>query len=287
MEGERVNNVKGANNVNTRSTDPYQPPATGDMQPCRGCGRELHVSAASCPQCGARTGSHTGGKSKVVAALLAFFLGGLGIHRFYLGQWWGLFYLLFCWTLIPGLIAFVETIVFLLTDQQKWDDRYNNGLGSSGGGGSVAAVILGLLVAVFGLVFVIGILAAIALPAYQDFTLRSRVSAAYVQAQTVMAGVQQYAEAAGQLPDATELPVADVSSPGVESIEWTGEAVVITMQNLHNGNRLQIVPDASSGFDALQWKCSAIDISERYLPGQCRSSADSGASVLEPAYGDQ
>lgn len=206
----------------------------------------------------------------MVAALLAFFLGGLGIHRFYLGQWWGLLYLLFCWTFIPGLIAFVETIVFLLTDQQKWDDRYNNGLSSSGGGGSTVALVIGLLVAAFGFVFVIGILAAIALPAYQDYTLRSRVSAAYTQAQTLMSEVQSYAENTQQLPNEVELAALHNPSPHVESIEWTGEAIVITMQNMHEGNQLQIVPDASNGFDALEWHCSTIDINARYLPMQCR-----------------
>jgi hypothetical protein len=35
---------------------------------------------------GAKQRQPMGGKSKIVAALLAFFLGGLGIHRFYMGQ---------------------------------------------------------------------------------------------------------------------------------------------------------------------------------------------------------
>ena len=40
-------------------------------------------------------------KSKVAAGLLGIFLGGLGIHKFYLGRWgWGIVYLLFFWTYI-------------------------------------------------------------------------------------------------------------------------------------------------------------------------------------------
>ncbi len=39
----------------------------------------------------------SGDKNKLVAALLALFLGGLGIHKFYLGRTgWGIIYLLFC-----------------------------------------------------------------------------------------------------------------------------------------------------------------------------------------------
>lgn len=56
-----------------------------EMVFCRGCGKEIHKDATSCPNCGApqRTASS---KSRMTAALLAFFLGGLGAHKFYLGK---------------------------------------------------------------------------------------------------------------------------------------------------------------------------------------------------------
>ena len=66
------------------------------------------------------------GKSKIVAALLAFLLGGLGIHKFYLGKaGQGILYLLFCWTYIPTVIAFIETIVFLVMSDAEFDRKYN------------------------------------------------------------------------------------------------------------------------------------------------------------------
>lgn len=90
---------------------------------CRGCGKQIHETARACPGCGAiqRTSNP---KSKVVAGFLAFFLGGLGIHRFYLGQWWGLFYLLFALTYIPSVISFIEAIVFWCTSDDSWNDKY-------------------------------------------------------------------------------------------------------------------------------------------------------------------
>ena len=52
-------------------------------------------------------------KSAVAGVLLALFLGGLGAHRFYMGQTGlGLLYLLFCWTFVPTIVAFVE--IFLM-----------------------------------------------------------------------------------------------------------------------------------------------------------------------------
>lgn len=66
-------------------------------------------------------------KSKVTAAILAFFLGGLGVHKFYLNQsGMGLLYLLFCWTGIPMFIALVEGIVYLITDDQTFQRKYGN-----------------------------------------------------------------------------------------------------------------------------------------------------------------
>ncbi|RWS84834.1 hypothetical protein DN462_24860 [Citrobacter freundii] len=54
---------------------------------CRGCGKEIHETAKSCPHCGATNASSgSGEKSRIAAALLAFFLGGFGVHKFYLGK---------------------------------------------------------------------------------------------------------------------------------------------------------------------------------------------------------
>lgn len=52
--------------------------------------------------------------NKVVYCLLAFFLGGFGIHKFYAGKiGTGILFILFCWTFIPGVIAFIEFIIAL------------------------------------------------------------------------------------------------------------------------------------------------------------------------------
>lgn len=64
-------------------------------------------------------------KSKSVAILLALLLGGLGIHKFYLGQiLWGIIYLLFCWTFIPLIISIVEVIILLFMDDSEFNRRF-------------------------------------------------------------------------------------------------------------------------------------------------------------------
>ena len=64
-------------------------------------------------------------KSRVAAILLALFLGGLGAHKFYLGQvGMRLLYLVFCWTGIPAIVALVEAILYLLASDEDFQKKY-------------------------------------------------------------------------------------------------------------------------------------------------------------------
>ena len=69
----------------------------------------------------------SGEKKKTTAILLALFLGGLGIHKFYLGQAkMGIIYLLFCWTGIPMLIALVEFILLIMMKDKEFNKKFNS-----------------------------------------------------------------------------------------------------------------------------------------------------------------
>jgi TM2 domain-containing membrane protein YozV len=55
-------------------------------------------------------------KDKTTALLLCIFLGGVGAHRFYLGDSGkGILYLLFFWTFIPSIIALIELFTISAT----------------------------------------------------------------------------------------------------------------------------------------------------------------------------
>jgi hypothetical protein len=59
--------------------------------------------------------NQSGESSNTVYALLAIFLGGLGVHKFYRKKTGlGVLYLVFCWTGIPSVIGFIEGIVALV-----------------------------------------------------------------------------------------------------------------------------------------------------------------------------
>jgi TM2 domain-containing membrane protein YozV len=57
------------------------------MKYCSGCGSEMHETAESCPKCGALNATNAKSKhSKTTLALICFFIGSLGIHRFMVGK---------------------------------------------------------------------------------------------------------------------------------------------------------------------------------------------------------
>jgi TM2 domain-containing membrane protein YozV len=96
-----------------------------DEKFCYECGELIRIRAEICPKCGVRqpivhaTSGLPSGGNRLVATLFAMFLGGFGIHKFYLGQiGLGIVYLLFCWTFIPAIVGFIEGIIFLtMTDE--------------------------------------------------------------------------------------------------------------------------------------------------------------------------
>ncbi|MDY7536675.1 TM2 domain-containing protein [Undibacterium sp. RTI2.1] len=91
---------------------------------CRGCGKEIHVTAVTCPHCGAPQGTlqqQTQSEKRILpAALFCFFLGMFGVHRFYVGKiGTGILQLLTLGGLgIWALIDFIMIVVGSFTDKQ-------------------------------------------------------------------------------------------------------------------------------------------------------------------------
>ena len=108
---------------------------------CKQCGAPLQANQPFCSSCGARQDGalvpsagpsvsygQTGGQkyNKTTAGLLALFLGGIGVHKFYLGSWgWGILFACLSCTGIPALCALIEGIIYLTMDQDRFDAKYN------------------------------------------------------------------------------------------------------------------------------------------------------------------
>lgn len=66
-------------------------------------------------------------KNKIVAGVLGILLGNLGIHKFYLGNiGLGILYILFSWTVIPGIVGFVEGLIYLFQSEEEFDAKHNH-----------------------------------------------------------------------------------------------------------------------------------------------------------------
>lgn len=96
---------------------------------CPECSKEISDAAKACPSCGhplisssAPTGSE---KNRIVACVLAIFLGGLGVHKFYLGKIGiGIIYLLLSWTFIPSIVGLIEGIIYLTMSDATFAAKY-------------------------------------------------------------------------------------------------------------------------------------------------------------------
>lgn len=64
--------------------------------------------------------------SFVTYLLLCFFLGGLGVHKFYVHDKHAVLYLVFFWTLIPAILALIDFIRALVEGEQIFNRKYNN-----------------------------------------------------------------------------------------------------------------------------------------------------------------
>lgn len=107
------------------------------MSFCQNCGNEVKEGQAVCLKCGFGIANNksadsigsdlaNGKHNKYVAVVLALLLGGLGIHKFYLGQiGLGILYILFSWTFIPMLISLVEAVVYLSMSDTDFARKYH------------------------------------------------------------------------------------------------------------------------------------------------------------------
>jgi len=149
-------------------------------------------------------------------------------------------------------------------------------------------------------VAIIGILAAIAIPAYQDYLIRSQASEGLAMASSAKASVAEFYAQRGEWPENnTQAGLSatpdDINGKYVDSIEVQNGTIIVTYGNEANddhlvGNTVALQPGASVGGDVI-WRCGYGDTTElewdnatvsdvvsadetdtepKYLPSNCR-----------------
>lgn len=118
-DGQRYAFVRGSLSNGVRTVTPG---TEVDFEGVEGKASSIFVMRGATP-------GQVGQKNKIAAALLAFFLGGLGIHKFYLGLTGPGLVMLLCGTIgwiliIPGFVVWVIAIIEFVIYLTKTDDQF-------------------------------------------------------------------------------------------------------------------------------------------------------------------
>ena len=119
---------------------------------------------------------------------------------------------------------------------------------------------------------IIGILAAVALPAYQDYTIRAKASEIILAATTAKNLISEYVIINGTTPSSTQIVVQNVTSGMTRKLTWTGTQIEVQGNTTKLGTSgkdvtLALAPTKNSS-GGVDWACKAVKGS-KYLPGSC------------------
>lgn len=121
-------------------------------------------------------------------------------------------------------------------------------------------------------VAVVGVLAAIAIPAYQDYTMRARVAQGLAASVPAKGVVERVLRAEGRYPAAAEIAALNrfpLKGNGyqVRISPDDGRVIVEYLEGPVAGRTLELLPQQQA--DGLRWSCVS-DMPDKYLPMACR-----------------
>ena len=127
---------------------------------------------------------------------------------------------------------------------------------------------------------IIGILASLAVPSYQDYTVRAKISEALNMASAAKFAVSEYYIAQGKLPASTaEAGMTSVTTDYMQSITYqktdsAGEIVLTLSEDIGGtANSKKVILEVTVEDNFLKWKCKPDDTDGpdgKYLPASCR-----------------
>lgn len=124
---------------------------------------------------------------------------------------------------------------------------------------------------------ILGILMAIAIPAYQDYAVRAKVSEGINLAGAAKLGVAETYSSLGSLPSSNEsagVPAAtEITGKYVTSVTvGTNGLIGILYSSAEpkvSGDTLQLSPSTNGG--SVVWTCKHNDVDTKYVPSECRN----------------
>ncbi|KZC24745.1 prepilin-type N-terminal cleavage/methylation domain-containing protein [Rhodanobacter thiooxydans] len=129
-------------------------------------------------------------------------------------------------------------------------------------------------------VAIIAILAAIAIPAYQDYLIRTQVSEGAVLTDGAKTAVAEFYSNRGDLANAKNASIglataASINGKYVKSVDVVGGVITATFGNEANKaitasgtNTFVLSPTTQAG--SIKWTCTGSKVGQKYLPTSCR-----------------
>lgn len=128
---------------------------------------------------------------------------------------------------------------------------------------------------------IIGILAAIALPAYQDYTVRSKVSEGLLAASSARTAIAEGYANGGQMYAVNgSMGVQSQTSKWVQAVDWTGDGansgtVTVTLNATTalggaSGTTIFLIAQGNSTDGSVSFTCKPGTIPRKYVPGSCK-----------------
>jgi len=123
---------------------------------------------------------------------------------------------------------------------------------------------------------ILGILMAIAIPAYQDYTVRAKVSEGLNVAGAAKLAVAETYQTNGDWPSKNEsaglTPPASIKGNNVASVTVSESLLTIAYTNDNNLNGKALVLKATDQGGSVSWECGhdGTTVDPKYLPSNCR-----------------
>jgi type IV pilus assembly protein PilA len=127
-------------------------------------------------------------------------------------------------------------------------------------------------------VAIIGILAAVAIPAYQDYTIRAKVTEVLVIGASAKTSISEYYSSLNDMPTAANsgINTNPAQSTYVSLIGYTRTSATVgsatyTLDNLNtDADSTTIIFEGTGSVNGVSWTCNTGGVPKKYMPANCR-----------------
>ncbi|WP_301280866.1 pilin [Halomonas sp. PR-M31] len=120
---------------------------------------------------------------------------------------------------------------------------------------------------------IIGVLAAVAIPQYQNYVGRSQASEGLTSSGGMRADISERTAINGALPANADVvdvgTVASAAGKYVQVLSWNGSRIGISFhQGVHSGDNMWLRPNVDANNNITSWTCGGLD--SKFLPSSCQ-----------------